>query len=145
MEAQPGPIEINSLLKNMDQKTLHEWMCFKAETVVRYNWSDVAVHDRRIVERMLPMEFYVWCIHETGSAIFPMHCQLETRSNHSAITTFLLALLENRQHSALQEKFYFIAQGRGDYDYITVHVDSISILNFVFCGQWATVSLLQAK
>lgn len=58
------------------KQTLHEKMCFIADSIIRYNFSDVAVHDRRILKKMRPNEVRLWVINETGSQFVPMYCRL---------------------------------------------------------------------
>lgn len=57
-------------------QTLHEQMCFIADDVVRYNFSDVAVHDARILRKMQTREVRLWIIHELGSQFLPLSCKV---------------------------------------------------------------------
>jgi hypothetical protein len=57
------------------RQTLFEKMCFQAEDIVRYNWTDVAVHDRKILENTKPRERRLWIVTELGTMFPPMFCR----------------------------------------------------------------------
>lgn len=66
-------------------QTLFEKMCFLAEDILRYNWTDVAIHDRKILENTKPGEFRLWIVTEVGTLFPPMFCRLHQQyRSHSS-------------------------------------------------------------
>ena len=106
-------------------KTLHEQMCFIADEVVRHNFSDVAVHDARILRRMKQGETRLWIISELGSHFLPMYCKLnEWRKQEekeyclSAVEVTVARLLRNDPFDKARSKqflstaqFYLVTKG----------------------------------
>lgn len=64
-------------------------MCFIADEIVRYNFSDVAVHDKRILRRMQENESRLWIVHEMGSMFLPLSCRLSEFSAREKHNRFL--------------------------------------------------------
>ncbi|MGA1645964.1 MAG: hypothetical protein ACO4AV_13405 [bacterium] len=134
---------------NFKKQTLHEWMCFEAENVVKYNWTDVAIHDKKILDRMLPGETRLWIISELGSVFLPMYCKLTEKTsneylNHSfsGVEVHMMRFFKEDQLGTIQSKitrdtssFYFIAKGHGLHSYSVVPVDFMSVMDLVFCGK----------
>jgi hypothetical protein len=73
-------------------QTLHEQMCFIADDVVRYNFSDVAVHDARILKKMQCGEVRLWIIHELGSQLLPMSCKINEWRDQAKKNFYLCSL-----------------------------------------------------
>jgi hypothetical protein len=73
-------------------QTLHEQMCFIADDVIRYNFSDVAVHDARILKKMQAGEARLWIIHELGSQLLPMSCKVNQWRDQIKKDLFLCSL-----------------------------------------------------
>ena len=130
-------------------KTLHEWMCFEAEDIVRHNWTDISCHDRKILDKMRPGDTRLWMIHELGSLFLPMYCKLyekrkqeESEYEFSSVEIHMLRLMKDDRLASVQNKiirdtarFYFIRKGSGDYDYDITPSDFRSVVDFVFCGK----------
>jgi hypothetical protein len=137
---------VKRVLRN---KTLHEWMCFEAEDVILHNWTDVAVHDKKILGRMRPGETRLWMISELGSLFLPMYCKLyekqkqeESEYDFSSVEIHMLRLVKDDRLGAAQNKitrktarFYFITKGACEYDYSIVATDFRSVMDLVFCGK----------
>lgn len=131
------------------KQTLHEWMCFEAENVVKYNWSDIAVHDKKILDKMLPGETRLWIISELGSIFLPMYCKLTERYvlndlNYvfSAVEVHMLRFAKEDSLGSVVGKiarsssnFYFIAKGNSLYDYTIVPSSFSDAMDLVFCGK----------
>lgn len=62
--------------ESRDKQTLHERMCFIADRIVRYNLSDVAVHDAKKLKKMRCGEYRLWIVNEFGSHLLPLSCKL---------------------------------------------------------------------
>ena len=137
---------VKKILRNM---TLHEWMCFEAEDTVIHNWTDVAVHDRKILNKMRQGDTRLWIISELGSCFLPLYCKMyekqkqeEDEYEFSAVEVYFARFIEgnrlaSRQNSIFRKtaKFYFITKGSGEYDYSVVPVSFLDAVDFVFCGQ----------
>ncbi|MEY3683207.1 MAG: hypothetical protein RLZZ289_1743 [Bacteroidota bacterium] len=130
------------------KKNLHEWMCFAAEDVVKHNWTDVAIHDRKILEKMRHGETRLWAIYELGSAFLPMYCRNHenkhsgaTQHEFSAVEVFLMRFFKEHEMGQVEAsfrkhtKFYFITKGSSDYDYTIIPTTIFDVVDLVFCGQ----------
>ena len=136
---------VKTVLRN---QTLHEWMCFESEDIVRHNWCDVAVHDRKIVNKMRSGDTRLWVISEIGSVFLPMYCKLyekqkqeEAEYELSSVQIHMLRFLKNDRLGATQSeiarktsRFYFITKGNGEYDYSISATNFSAVLDLVFCG-----------
>jgi hypothetical protein len=133
--------------RDLRNKTLHEWMCFEAESILRHNWTDVAVHDRKILNKMRPGETRLWAIYELGSAFLPMYCRLyekdrNEKSQHevSAVEVFMLRFFKEDQIGAVEgnyrrsTKFFLITKGCSEYDYAAFPLNLHAVVDLVFCG-----------
>lgn len=130
-------------------KTLHEQMCFIADEVVRFNFSDVAVHDARKLRRMKQGEVRLWVIHELGSLFLPMSCRMTEAARQedkeyvlSAVEVAIGRLLRNDEFEKARQKqffssaqFYFVSKGSGSYDGSIVPVDFRDVVSLVFNGK----------
>lgn len=95
-------------------QTLFERMCYLAEDILLHNWTDVAVHDRRILDNTKPGEFRLWIVTEVGTLFPPMFCRLhqEYRSHASgclrmsAVEVHLMRLAGSPAGGMLSQKFY---------------------------------------
>ena len=65
-------------------KKLHDKMMFIADTVVRHNWTDVAIHDRNKLANIPVGHHCAWVIHELGSYLSPLYCRLDQRDRWEA-------------------------------------------------------------
>jgi mannose/cellobiose epimerase-like protein (N-acyl-D-glucosamine 2-epimerase family) len=128
-------------------KTLYEWMCFEAEGIIKYNWTDVAVHDRNILSKMRVNETRLWAIYELGSALLPLTCHVNEQVRQeileyemSSVEAFCLRFLkptslgERERDFRKDTKFYFITKTDSDYDYFAVPASTSDVMAFVFCG-----------
>jgi len=127
-------------------KTLHEWMCFEAEDVIKNNWTDVAVHDRKLLGKMRPGDTRLWVIHEFGSLFLPCYCKLyEKRKQEeqeyvfSSLEINMMRLIRADDLGSIQSRimrksarFYFVTKGFGDYDGLITPSDFRSVANLVF-------------
>lgn len=122
-------------------------MCFEAESILRNNWTDVAVHDRKILEKMRQGETRLWAVYELGSAFLPMYCRLYEKgeqkdSQHevSAVEVFMLRFFKEDQFGAVESKFrkatkfFLITKGSSEYDFIAVPLSLFAVVDLVFCG-----------
>ena len=130
-------------------KTLHQWMCFEAEDVVRYNWADVACHDLTTINKMRPGDTRLWVIHELGSLFLPLYCKMhekrkqeESEYEFSSLEINMLRMMKDDPLASIQNKiiretaqFYFIRKGFGNYDYNITPSDFRSVMDFTFCGK----------
>lgn len=130
-------------------KTLHEQMCFIADEVVRYNFSDVAVHDARILKRMKQGETRLWIISELGSQFLPMYCKLNEANRQqekeyclSAVEVTVARLLRDDPFDRARQKqfldtaqFYLVTKGAGMYDGSVDPIDFLDIIDLVYSGK----------
>ena len=73
-----GHILENRRLKS--SSNLHDQMMLEAGPVVKYNWTDVAIHDRNKLTR-IPVDHYcAWVVHELGSYLAPLYCRLDHKN-----------------------------------------------------------------
>jgi hypothetical protein len=135
--------------RKLQKLTLHEFLCYEAEPVVKYNFCDVAVWDKRIIENMRPGEVRLWCIHELGSQLLPLFCRTAENKNQvqrnyefSSVEILMLKLMRDDGIYAYQNKimretaqFYFVTPGCGDYDYMVKKSNLREIVDLVFCGK----------
>ena len=133
----------------LKKQTLHEFLIYEAENVVRHNWSDVAIHDKRIVEKMFPGETRLWIVWELGSLMPAMYCKLTekesmTKTDHcfSAVECYMMRYMREGDFSDIQSqiarntsKFYFVTKGYGNYDYSVVPASFRTVMDLVFCGR----------
>lgn len=131
------------------RQTLHEWMCFEAEDVVKYNFCDVAIHDRKILDKMLPGETRLWIIYELGSVFLPMYCKLtenyvlnELNYAFSTVEVHMLRFAKEDSLGSIQSRiardtsrFYFITKGHDWNKHSIVPTDYKSVMDLVFCGK----------
>lgn len=129
------------------KKNLHEWMCFAAEDVVKHNWTDVAIHDKKILEKMRPGETRLWAIYELGSAFLPMYCK-NSENRHldaaphefAAVEVFMMRFFKEHEIGQVEAsfrkstKFYFITKGFSEYDYLVTPSTLSDVVDLVFCG-----------
>ena len=130
-------------------KTLHEQMCFIADDVVRYNFSDVAVHDARILERMKKGETRLWIISELGSQFLPMYCKLgeakKQQDKEYALSSVEIAIarllnpdsfekLRSRQFLSTAQ-FYFITKKSKTRDGVIFPISFKDVVDFVYMGE----------
>lgn len=129
-------------------QTLHEQMCFIADEVVRYNFSDVAVHDARILKRMKQGETRLWIISELGSQFLPMYCKMNEAIRQeqkeyvlSAVEVTLARLLSNDPFDKARQKqflstaqFYFVTKGADMHSGSIVPTNFRDIVDLVYSG-----------
>lgn len=129
--------------------TLHEYLCFEAEDVIKSSWTDVAVHDKKIIAKMRPGETRLFCVHEFGSQLLPLYCRLsekykqeEAEYEFSAVEIFMLKLMRDddlyrRQNQIMRKsaRFYFVTVGASDYDYVVAPTSFAEAVDLVFCGK----------
>lgn len=134
---------------NFRNCTLHEWMCFESENIVKHNWTDIAVHDRKILNKMRPGDTRLWIISEVGSNFLPMYCKLfekerqeESEYDLSLVEIHMLRFLKEDNFSKVYNKvmrnsfkFYFITKGDCDYNYSVVETTFDDVVNLAFCGK----------
>lgn len=145
-----APISFQEQIKiEPRNKTLHEQMCFIADDVVRYNFSDVAVHDARILRRMKQGETRLWIISELGSQFLPMYCKLNEAERQQEkeyvlssveVTVARLLLHDPFEKARSQQfletaQFYFVTKGVGVYDGTIAPVGFSDIVNLVYSGK----------
>jgi hypothetical protein len=130
-------------------QTLHEWMCFESEEIVKHNWTDVAVHDRKILNSMRPGDTRLWIISEFGSHFLPLYCKLyekrkqeESEYDFSAIEIFMLRYVKDNRLAAMQSKialsstkFYFITKTSSEYNGIVAPASYRDVMDLVFNGK----------
>jgi len=138
-----------SVKRNLRNLTLHEWMCYEAENVVKHNWVDIAVHDKEIINKMRPGDTRLWIISELGSNFLPLYCKLyekhrqeESEYELSVAEVHMMRFLRGDRLGEIQSKiaratskFYFITKGFGGYDYSVTPATFGSVLDMVFCGK----------
>lgn len=133
------------------KQTLHEWMCFESENIVKYNWTDIAIHDRKIIDAMLPGDTRLWIIWELGSLFLPMYCELlqkdklKKEHNLTSVEIYMLRFFREDQFAKAQTrvlldakagcKYYFITKGSNDYDSVIRPATFHSVVDLVFCGK----------
>jgi len=123
-------------------------MCFEAENVVKHNWTDVAVHDRKIIEKMRAGDTRLWAVYELGSAFLPMYCRNHEKTNDqntqhefAAVEVFMMRFFKEHAIGLVEgtfrrnTKFYFITKGHSDYDYDVVPTTIFDVVDLVFCGK----------
>lgn len=75
-------------------RSLHERMLIEAESIVRHNWTDVAIHDKDRL-RVTPVNHALaWMIGETGSHLTPLYCKLSDKSKWQASPLASLAPIQ---------------------------------------------------
>ena len=134
--------------RDLRNKTLHEWMCCEAEQIVRHNWTDIAIHDRKLIGKMRAGETRLWGIYELGSIFLPLYCRMSEKVKQetheyelSSVEVFMMRFFQETPIGELQAdfmrstKFYFITKGSSDYDYNVVPTTFLDVVDLVFCGK----------
>lgn len=137
--------------RSFRNQTLHEWMCFESENIVKYNWTDVAIHDRKIIDEMRPGDTRLWVIWELGSLFLPMYCklsqkaQLEENYKLTSVEIYMLRAFKEDQFAKAQTRllldakatcrYYFITKGSDDYSSVISPATFNSVMDLVFCGK----------
>ena len=133
----------------LKKQTLHEFLIYEAESIVKYNFSDVAIFDKKIIDKMLPNETRLWIIWEFGSVMPAMYCRLTeresmTKTDHcfSAVECYMLRFMKEGPFSDIQSqiarttsKFYFVTKGYGAYDYSVDPISFRGVMDLVFCNK----------
>lgn len=129
--------------------SLADWMCYEAELVVQENFTDVAVWDRKLVNRTNPHETRLWWIHAFGSQFLPLYCRISQKIKTdgglhelSAVEINLLRLFREDSLSKIQNKiilstskFFFITKGCNEFDYCVKPAKFREVANLVFVGK----------
>lgn len=137
--------------KVLTDKTLYEWMCFESEDIVRHNWTDVAVHDRKIVDEMLPGDTRLWILWELGSLFLPMYCGVHDKTHYedghrlSSVELYMLRSMKEDQLAQAQVrhlmdaktscKYYFITKGTNEFNSLICPTTFHAVMDLVFCGR----------
>jgi hypothetical protein len=131
------------------KQTLHEQMCFIADDVVRYNFSDVAVHEKRILARMHEGETRLWIIHEFGSQFLPLYCKTGEWQRQGkngrylcSVEVTIARLLRNDELQQVQNKiifdsaqYFIVTKGRDIRSGTITPVSFSDVVHLVFCGK----------
>jgi hypothetical protein len=76
--------QLENIRRKFPYLPLHDRMIAEAEHVVRYNWSDVAIHDRRRLQKAPVGHSFAWVIGEFGSYFTPLFCSVEDKARWEA-------------------------------------------------------------
>jgi len=127
-----------------EKQTLHERMCFIADEVVRYNLSDVAVHDKRILSRMRSGEMRLWIVNELGSHFVPMYCGVNDWKKQelheaplSAVEVTLAKCLTDDVIGRLlrgSSRFYLVCKGGDAFSGTIAAISLADIVHLVYGG-----------
>jgi hypothetical protein len=131
------------------KQTLHEQMCFIADDVVRYNFSDVAVHDFRIIKKMIPGEARLWIIHEFGSQLLPLCCKINEWREQGKDDRYLSSVevnitrmlrtdeLQKAQNKVIFDsaKYFIVAKGSDSRTGTITPVSFGDVVHLVFSGK----------
>jgi hypothetical protein len=133
-----------------EKQTLHEQMCFIADRIVRYNLSDVAVHDARKLKKMRCGEYRLWIVTEFGSQFLPLSCKMSEWKNqelndyylsavHVVIARFLTTHdgWQQAQNRILfsSAEFYLVGKGADVFSGTIEPMSFPDVVRFVFFGQ----------
>jgi hypothetical protein len=135
--------------ESRDKQTLHERMCYIADSVVRYNLSDVAVHDARKLKKMRCGEYRLWIVTEFGSHFLPLSCKMSEWKNQeqndyrlSAVHVIIAKLLTTRGWQQAQNRilfgsaeFYLVGKGADVFSGTIEPMSFPDVVRFVFFNQ----------
>lgn len=124
-------------------------MCFESEEVIKHNWTDVAVHDRKILNKMRPGDTRLWIISEFGSQFLPLYCKLYEKQKQedceysfSTVEIYMLRFVKDGRLAEAQNKirrktskFYFITKGDCNYAGLVSPASYSDVMDLVFCGK----------
>jgi hypothetical protein len=132
-----------------DKQTLHERMCFIADNIVKYNFSDVAVHDARILKKMRCGEYRLWVVTEFGSHFLPLNCKMSEYKKQQENDYFLSAvhvtIAKMLRHDVCQQaqnrilfrsaEFYLVGKGANVFSGTIEPMSFPDVVRFVFFDQ----------
>lgn len=130
-------------------QTLHERMCFIADDIVRYNFSDVAVHDARILKKMQIGEARLWMIHELGSQFLPLCSKINDWRAQQRKDVYLCSVevmmarllrtdpLQKAQNKAVLDsaKYFIVVKGESAAAGKIEPIEFSDVINLVFRGK----------
>lgn len=132
------------IVPSEEKQTLHERMCFIADNVVRYNMSDVAVHDKRILSKMRAGETRLWIVNEFGSQFPPMYSKLgdwKKQELHEApLCAVSVTLAKQLQNNVLSKRLkesselYLVCKGDDAYGGTVAAISLADIVHLVYGG-----------
>lgn len=127
-----------------EKQTLHERMCFIADETLRYNLSDVAVHDKRILSKMRQGDVRLWIVNELGSHFVPMYCGMNDWKKQelheaplSAVEVTLAKCLTNDVIGRFlknSSQFYLVCKGNNSYSGSITAISLADIVHLVYGG-----------
>lgn len=76
--------QLENTRRKRPYQSLHDKMIAEAELVVRYNWSDIAIHDRKKLKKAPVGHLFAWVIGEFGSYFTPLFCSVDDKAKWAA-------------------------------------------------------------
>lgn len=127
---------------------MHERMMAEAEPIVKYNWLDVALHDKRKLDKASTGCVFAWILSELGSTMIPMYCMADEKqiiegTGHkyltSRINTFIISIDKNEVFGLENYSFYLVVKGDTPDAGDIIPVDLVSFVEFTAHGRWTWV------
>jgi hypothetical protein len=121
-------------------------MMVEAEAVVRYNWLDVALHDKAKIEEAPYDHVYIWIVTETGSHLIPMYCETKEKlkiegTQYTLISHGIYNFVTRNNTTPLcnlpDHSYYLVVKRHTPDGGDIIPVDLDSFLDLVSVGRWA--------
>lgn len=130
-------------------KTLHERMIYSVEDFIQHNWSDVAIHDKKKIDRAFPGESFAWIVSRFGSYLTPLFTPLHEKDEIDTLEEEVFAPIqilffrwlaqkpfeENKtyceKYAPQNSKCFIIVKGNSDYAGTIHSVDYRELMDFV--------------
>ena len=123
-------------------------MMVEAEPIIKHNWLDVALHDKRKIDAAPCDHFFAWILTEIGSHLIPMYSETKEKSKiegteYKYITASVCHFLTKNNLGPLanlgDHSYYFVVKRNtldgGD----IIPVDLLSFVDFVSSGNWTWI------
>lgn len=121
--------------------TLHDRMMQEAEHFVQHFWTDVAKHDKIVLDSMLDNSVALWVVRTTGSYLCPLYTDIDQHHAENK-DRFILAehiVLRIRAQLVNQSekfkecyRFYLVWKGCDPYDGTIVSISLADVFDLVF-------------
>jgi hypothetical protein len=110
-------------------------MMKEAEPIVKHYWTDVCIHDKRVLNSMEPNSSAVWVIYEMGSFLCPLYSSIDFCEPILPTICYLIAA-DTKTNDILGRlsdyHFYFLTKGINCYHGDFWKVSRNDLIDFLY-------------